>query len=92
MGTTPVCATTNGVEPGTPFHQGGPVPQGATRNGVEPGDGWRNAVRGSTVRLGRQRRRLSLHIKSVVHVGASLFILKRPPYVKRARAENPPKL
>ena len=29
---------------------------------------------------------------SVVNLGASLFILKRPPYVKGARAENPPKL
>ena len=28
----------------------------------------------------------------VVNVGASLFILKRSPYVKGARAENPPKL
>ena len=42
------------------------------------------------VGLGRQRRRLSLHIKSVVNVGASLFILKKTPYVKRSRAENPP--
>ena len=27
-----------------------------------------------------------------VNVGASLFILKKPPYVEGVRAENPPKL